>query len=47
MTELLNAEFEDDTGTTRTLTHQEILDYVGLLGRGRERDDDPADRLHR
>ena len=47
MTELLNAEFEDDTGTTRTLTHEEILGYVGLLGRGRERDDDPADRLHR
>ena len=31
MTELLNAEFEDDHGTTRTLTHDEILGYVGLL----------------
>ncbi len=37
MTELLNAEFEDDTGTTRTLTHEEILGYVGLLaGAGNE-----------
>ena len=37
MTELINAEFEDDTGTTRTLTHNEILTYVGLLaGAGNE-----------
>ena len=37
MTELLNAEFEDETGTTRTLTHEEILGYVGLLaGAGNE-----------
>ena len=37
MTELLNAEFEDDQGTTRTLTHGEILTYVGLLaGAGNE-----------
>ena len=37
MTELLNAEFEDDHGTTRTLTHDEILGYVGLLsGAGNE-----------
>jgi cytochrome P450 len=37
MTELLNAEFEDVTGATRTLTHQEILGYVGLLaGAGNE-----------
>jgi cytochrome P450 len=37
MTELLNAEFEDETGTTRTLSHQEILGYVGLLaGAGNE-----------
>ena len=37
MTELLNAEFEDETGTTRTLTHDEILAYVGLLaGAGNE-----------
>jgi cytochrome P450 len=37
MTELLNAEFEDDTGTTRTLTHEEVLGYVGLLaGAGNE-----------
>jgi cytochrome P450 len=32
MTDLLNAEFEDETGTVRTLTRQEILNYVGLLG---------------
>jgi cytochrome P450 len=37
MTELINAEFEDETGTTRTLTHNEILTYVGLLaGAGNE-----------
>jgi cytochrome P450 len=37
MTELLNAEFEDETGTTRTLTHAEIIGYVGLLaGAGNE-----------
>jgi len=37
MTELLNAEFEDEHGVTRTLTHQEILGYVGLLaGAGNE-----------
>ena len=47
MTELLNAEFEDETGTTRTLTHDEILDLRRPAGRGRERDDDPPHRLHR
>jgi cytochrome P450 len=31
MTELLQAEFEDETGTTRRLTRQEILNYVGLI----------------
>ena len=31
MTELLNAEFEDETGSTRTLTRDEVLNYVGLL----------------
>jgi cytochrome P450 len=37
MTELLNAEFEDEHGTTRTLSHQEVLGYVGLLaGAGNE-----------
>ena len=34
MTELINAEFEDETGTRRTLTHNEILTYVGLLAGG-------------
>jgi len=37
MTELINAEFEDEKGTTRTLAHDEILTYVGLLaGAGNE-----------
>jgi cytochrome P450 len=37
MTELLNAEFEDETGTTRCLTRDEILRYVNLLaGAGNE-----------
>ncbi len=31
MTELLQAEFEDESGTTRRLTRQEILNYVGLI----------------
>jgi cytochrome P450 len=31
MTELLNAEFEDETGTTRKLSRVEVLSYVGLL----------------
>jgi cytochrome P450 len=31
MTELLNAEFEDETGATRNLTRQEVLTYVSLL----------------
>jgi cytochrome P450 len=37
MTQLLTAEFEDETGTTRTLTRGEILLYVQLLaGAGNE-----------
>jgi cytochrome P450 len=31
MTDLLNAEFEDETGSTRKLSREEILNYVGLL----------------
>ncbi len=31
MTELLNAAFDDETGTTRKLTRGEILNYIGLL----------------
>jgi len=31
MTELLNAEFEDETGTTRKLSRQEVLTYVSLI----------------
>ena len=37
MTELLNAEFEDETGTTRRLTRDEILIYVTVIaGAGNE-----------
>ena len=37
MTELLNAEFEDHTGTRRRLTREEIVGYIGLLaGAGNE-----------
>jgi cytochrome P450 len=37
MTQLLTAEFEDETGTTRTLTREEVLTYVNLLaGAGNE-----------
>lgn len=37
MTLLLNAEFEDETGATRTLTRQEVLTYIQLLaGAGNE-----------
>jgi cytochrome P450 len=31
MTDLLNAEFEDVTGTVRKLSRDEILNYIGLL----------------
>jgi len=37
MTVLLNAEFDDETGRTRTLTREEILTYVNILaGAGNE-----------
>jgi cytochrome P450 len=37
MTELLNAEFVDETGTTRHLTHQELLIYLNVVaGAGNE-----------
>ncbi len=37
MTQLLNAEFEDETGVTRTLSREEVLTYVNLLaGAGNE-----------
>jgi cytochrome P450 len=37
MTKLLNAEFEDETGSVRHLTREEVLTYVGLLaGAGNE-----------
>ncbi len=31
MTQLLNAEFEDETGTTRRLTREELLAYVNIV----------------
>lgn len=31
MTQLLNAEFEDETGTVRTLTHEELLIFINIL----------------
>jgi cytochrome P450 len=37
MTELLTAEFEDETGTIRTLTREEVLTYVAVVaGAGNE-----------
>jgi cytochrome P450 len=37
MTEMLNAEFEDETGTTRRLTRNEVLTYVNVVaGAGNE-----------
>ena len=37
MTELLTAEFEDETGATRRLTRTEVLTYINLLaGAGNE-----------
>ena len=37
MTDLLNATFEDVTGTVRTLTREEVLNYISLLaGAGNE-----------
>jgi cytochrome P450 len=37
MTELLTAEFEDETGTTRRLSREEVLTYINLLaGAGNE-----------
>jgi cytochrome P450 len=32
MTELINAEFEDENGVTRTLTRDEVLMYVTVIG---------------
>src|SRR5512132_4148984 len=37
MTEMLRAEFEDETGTTRRLTREEVLTYVNVVaGAGNE-----------
>ena len=45
MTELLTAEFEDETGTTRRLTREEVLTYVNLLAGAGNETTHAADRL--
>ena len=45
MTELLNVEFADETGTMRKLSRGELLSVSRSPGRRRERDDHPVDRL--
>ena len=47
MTELLQAEFEDETATTRRLTPRRGARLRQPDRRGRQRDHDPADRLDR
>ena len=45
MTELLQAEFEDEDGTVRRLTREEVLGYVNLHRRRRQRDHGPPHRV--
>ena len=45
MTELLHTEFEDETGTTRTLTRDEALLYIDGRRRRGQRDDHAPDRV--
>ena len=47
MTDLLNAEFEDETGTVRRLHRDELLLYPDGDRHRRRGDHDPADRLGR
>ena len=47
MTALLTAEFEDESGTTRRLTRDEVLTYTAGARRRRERDDRSPDRMAR
>ena len=47
MTELLNAEFEDETGTVRRLTREEVLGLRQPPGRRRQRDHHPPHRVDR
>ena len=47
MTELLQAEFEDETGTVRRLSRRGGPRLRQPAGRGGQRDDHPADRLDR
>ena len=46
MTSLIRAEFEDETGTVRRLTRDELLIFVNVLATA-GRDDQPRDRPHR
>jgi len=45
MTELLNVEFTDETGTVRRLRREELLVYLQRRGWRRQRDHHPIDRL--
>ena len=47
MTDLLNVEFEDETGTVRRLRRDELLIYLNVVATRGQRDHDPADRLGR
>ena len=47
MTQLLNAEFEDETGTKRTLSRDEVLTYTQVLAGAGQRDHRPAHRVAR
>ena len=45
MTELLQAEYEDETGTTRRLSRPEVLGYVNLLAAAGNETTAPPDRV--
>ncbi len=47
MTDLLNVEFDDETGTVRRLRRDELLMYLTVVADGGRRDHHPADRLGR
>ena len=47
MTELLQAEFEDETGTVRRLTREEILTYLTVIAGAGNETTEPPDRLDR
>ena len=47
MTQLMTMEFEDETGTRRRLTRDELLIYLILIAVGRQRHDESPHRLDR